>query len=99
MINIKEIEDILTSPIVFAIDKLLNELENSEDNNEKVFYESLKRSKEIWEKVNVYGIKTIGLIYEDFCNLLEEKKNIIFFTDNELRKFNKALKIMKAMEE
>lgn len=89
--------DIYTSPIEFAVKKTLETLGNSE--NDKIIAESLKRSAKMWEAIRIYGLSTCGLSYEEFCKQLDEKKNIIFLSDDELKSYNKSVKIMSALQE
>jgi hypothetical protein len=37
------------------------------------------------------------MTYEQFCEQLEHKKNIVFLSDDEVDAFNKAVKIMNAL--
>lgn len=89
--------DIFASPIDFAVKRTLETLGNSE--GDKIIAESLKRSAKIWEAIRIYGLSICGLTYEEFCEQLEEKKNIIFLSDNELEFYNKAVKIMNVLQE
>lgn len=89
--------DIYASPIEFAIKKTLGTLGNSE--NDKIVAESLKRSAKMWESIRIYGLSICGLTYEEFCKQFEEKKNIVFLSDDELESYNKAVKIMNALRE
>lgn len=79
--------DVLTGSINFALQKVLDEYENSSDKNDKIIYEMAKRSKTLWENVNVHGLQTIGLTYGQYCEQFKEKKNILFLTDSELADF------------
>lgn len=89
--------DIFTSPIDFALQKTIEQFENSDNNNDKIIYESLRRSKVMWENIRIYGLNICGMTYEEFCDQCDNKKNIIFLSDDELEDFNKAVKIMNVM--
>lgn len=89
--------DIFTSPIEFAISKTLETLGDTE--NDKIIKEALKRSEKMWEKIRIHGVSICGMTYEQFCKQFEKKKNIIFLSDEELEKYNKAVKIMNIVNE
>lgn len=89
--------DIFTSPIEFAIEKTLETLGDSE--NDRIIKESLRRSAKMWEVIRVHGLSICGMTYEKFLNQFEEKKNVIFMSDNELEVYNKAAKIMNVLNE
>lgn len=90
--------DIFTSPIDFALQETMKKFENSDDDNEKLLYEMLKRSKAIWDNITINGLGIIGMTYEQFCEQFEHKKNIVFLTDDEVVKFNKAVCIMEVLD-
>lgn len=89
--------DIFTSPIEFAIGKALETLGDCE--NDRIIKESLKRNAKMWEAIRVHGLSIYGMTYEQFCKQFEEKKNVIFMSDGELENYNKAVKIMNALNE
>lgn len=89
--------DIFTSPIDFALQESLKKFENIKNDNDKMIYESLRRSKAIWENIRIHGLEICGMTYEQFCDQCDKKKNIIFLSDDELEDFNKAVKIMNVM--
>lgn len=90
-------DDIFTSTIEFAIEKTLKALGDSE--GDRIIKESLRRSAKMWEAIRVHGLSICGMTYEQFCNQFEEKKNVIFMSDNELEVYNKAVKIMNVLNE
>ncbi len=89
--------DIFTSPIEFAIKKTIETLEDTED--DRIIKEGLRRSEKMWEAIRVHGLSICGMAYEQFCKQFEEKKNVIFMSDNELDFYNKAIKIMNVLDE
>lgn len=90
-------EDVFTSPIEFAIEKTLETLGDCE--NDRIIKESLKRSAKMWETIRVHGISICGMTYEQFCKQFEEKRNVIFMTDEELKQYNKAVRVMNVLNE
>ena len=90
--------DIFTSPIDFALQETMKQFENADNNNNKMIYESLRRSKTIWENIRIHGLDICGMTYEQFCDQCDKKKNIVFLSDDEVGNFNKALQIMNVMK-
>lgn len=90
--------DIFISPIDFALQETMKKFENADNENDKLLYEMLKRSKAIWDNITINGLGIIGMTYEQFCEQFEHKKNIIFLTDDEVAKFNKAVRIMEVLD-
>ena len=90
-------EDIFTSPIDFALQETMKQFENYDNDNDKMIYESLRRSRAMWENIRIHGLNISGMTYEQFCDQFEKKKNIIFMSDNEIKTFNKAVEIMDIM--
>ena len=42
--------DIFTSPIDFALQEMIKQFENYDNDNDKMIYESLRRSRAMWGK-------------------------------------------------
>ena len=89
--------DIFTMPIVFALQEAMKQFENCDNDSDKMIYESLRRSKAIWENIRIHGLNVSGMTYEQFCDQCEKKKNIVFLSDDEIEIFNKAVEIMNIM--
>ena len=89
--------DIFTSPIEFAIKKTIETLGDTED--ERIIKEGLRRSAKMWETIRISGISKCGMTYEQFCEQFEEKKNVIFMSDEELEVYYKAVKIINVLNE
>lgn len=87
--------DIFTSPIDFALQETMKKFENDEQS--RFIYESLRRSKVMWENIRINGIEIVGLTYEQFCDQFENKKNVVFLSDDEVKDLNKAFEIMRVM--
>lgn len=87
--------DIFTSPIEFALQEAIKRFEGDEEN--ELLYGALKRSEAMWENIKIHGLQICGLTYEQFCEQLENKKNIVFLSDDEVESFNKAVQIMNVM--
>lgn len=90
--------DVFTSPIDFALQEMIKQFENADNDNDKMIYESLRRSRAMWKNIRVYGLNICGMTYEQFCDQCDKKKNIVFLSDDEVKDFNKAIEIMKVMK-
>ena len=88
--------DIFTSPINFALQETIKKFENDEEN--KLLYEVLRRSMAMWENIRINGLEICGMTYEQFCEQLEKKKNVVFLSDEEVESFNKAIQIMSVIK-
>lgn len=89
--------DVFTSPIDFALQETMKRFENQNNDNDKLIYENLKRSKKIWENIKINGLEICGMTYEQFCEQCDRKKNIVFLSDDEIDDFNKAVEIMNVI--
>ena len=90
--------DIFTSPIDFALQETMKQFENADNDNDKMIYESLRRSRALWENIRIYGLGICGMTYEQFCDQCSIKRNIVFLSDDEVENFNNALQIMNVMK-
>ena len=89
--------DIFISPIESALQETMKKFENSEDDNDKLIYETLRRSKAMWENIEIHGLEICGMTYEQFCEQCNEKNHIVFLSDDEAENFNKAVEIMNVI--
>lgn len=85
--------NILTGPIEFALQETIKRFENPKSVNDIIARDSLMRSKEMWDRIRIYGIETTGNSYSQFVEQIEEKNNILFLTDEELERYNKAMRL------
>ena len=90
-------ENIFTSPIDFALQETIKQFEDSDKDNDKLIYNSLRRSQVMWENIKIHGLEICGMTYEQFCEQCNKKKNIVFLADDEVEDFNKAVQIMKVI--
>lgn len=90
-------QDIFAMAIEFAIDKTLEQYENSEDRNDNIVYRMLQASKPVWKNLYIHGLKMWGMTHERFLEQLKEKNNVIFLSDKEITDYNKAMKIIDVM--
>lgn len=89
--------DIFTSPIDYALKETMKQFENKNDGDSKLIYSALARSRAICEKIIINGINVYGMTFEQFCDQLDKKKNVIFLSDDEIEYYNKAVEIMNIM--
>ena len=54
--------DALTTPIEFALRKTMKEFEKSDDKNDKIIYEGLRRSMAVWESIKIRTMMTTSMI-------------------------------------
>lgn len=85
-------EDFLITPAIFALNKQIKTL-NLEDENDKIVYEALIRSRTTLENIKLHGIDIIGKSFQEFSDELKQKTNVVLMTDDELSKMNKALRL------
>ena len=90
--------DAFTAPIEFSLQKAIKEFEGSDDKNDKIIYEGLRRSMAVWEGIKIHNLQIYGVSYEQFCEQCKTKTNIVFLTDDEMQDINKAMRIIKVME-
>ena len=89
--------DTFTAPINFALQETMKRFENSDDVNDKIIYEGLRRSKAVWENIRIHGLDICGMTYEEFCDQFDKKKFIMFLSEDEVKDYNKAIEIMNIM--
>lgn len=85
--------------ILYAIDELMDKLCESEAQHEKLIYGLLKRSRVIWNSIRINGIEYAGATYDEFCKCCEEKRNILFLSDEEFEDYIKAMKLIEVLKE
>ena len=74
-------------------------IEKHKHDDNDFIYNALKRDKKMWETIRTCGLEMYGMSYEDFCKQCEKKRNIIFVSDDNLADYNKAVKIMRIINE
>ena len=72
-------------------------IEKYEDN--KFLCDAFKRSKAVWDKISIVGLKGCGMTYDELLERLEKHSNILFLTDDKMVNYNKARQIMDIMKE
>lgn len=95
MISVNDIVN--TTPISFSLHEILKRFEDSEYEDDKIIYNLLKRSKEMWDNLRINGLEMYGMSFEEFCDICKEKRNIVFLTDAERKNLNKAFEIMRIL--
>lgn len=86
-------KDVFVNTILFAIDKTIETLKDSESDGDQALVGMLRRSREPWHNSDIKGINAF-VSYEEFIEQLSSKKNIFFLTDEELNRCNKGIEIM-----
>ena len=93
----------LVAPSIQYLIKYLNQeiskFENSDEEYKQIIYEDLIRTKKLLENINVYGVQVLNISYDQYCDNLEERHNVLFLTDEEIQDIRKALKIYATIKE
>lgn len=93
----------LVAPVFEYLIKYLNQeipkYKDSDEEYKQIIYEDLIRTKKLLENIKVYGVQILNTSYEQYCENLEEKHNIVFLTDEEMQEIRKVLKIYAAIKE
>ena len=89
----------LTDPIDFALQSTIKQLDGRRSDAEKLVVEELKRSQAMWRTIRIYNLDNYGLTYEQFCEQCETKNNLLFLSNEELRKIAKIIKIISIFEQ
>ena len=90
---------ILKEAISFALEETMERFASAEDDGYKFVYSVLERSRAMWEKIRIGGLRNCGMSNEQFYEQLENKRNVIFLSDDEMERFNKAIQIMSVLNE
>lgn len=86
-------------PIYFAIENTIQQFEDPQDETEQMILELLKRSLEMWRTLQIHGLEMYEMTYEEFCKQCEEKHNIVFLSDEEIKEINTIRKVMHAIKQ
>lgn len=46
--------DICTSPVDFALQEAMKQVENAKEDHDLAIYEALKRSRKMWERIRIH---------------------------------------------
>lgn len=90
--------EFLKNAVLYAIQKEIEKHEGKDNESDGIIYETLIRSKAIMERLDICGLKNLGLSSEDFLEYMNDRPNIIFLTDAEKEEMDNALRIYRAIE-
>ena len=93
------INDEFTSTIALALRKAMEEYEGRTNEQGRILYRLYQGSAAIWDSLYIHGIELFGKTYEQFLEECKEKKNIVFLSDEELKDYNRAMKVIEFMKE
>lgn len=85
--------------LIKYLDQEIPKYKDSDEEYKQIVYEELIRTKKLLENIKVYGIQVLNTSYEQYCENLEEKHNILFLTDEEMQDIRNALKLYTAIKE
>ena len=88
---------IYENPLDFAIQTAIESLGDSAYDKRIKSY--LERSAKVYNAIIAHGISITGMTYGKFCDQFEQKRNVIFLSDEEMELFSKAIRIMNILDE
>lgn len=91
--------NLILRPVIRVIDAEINKLKDSSSDSKKLICQTLRRSKKLIESINIYNAKILGMSFEEFCDYIDSKNNILFLTYEELKRVNSALNIYDVVKE
>lgn len=93
---------LIAPPIQYLIKYLDQEIPKYKDSDEEykqIIHEDLIRTKKLLENIKVYGVQVLNTSYDQYCDNLEERHNILFLTDEEIQDVRNALKLYTTIKE
>lgn len=89
----------ITNVIEYALDKLINDLEDKNDESSNMIKESAKRTKKLIQHIRIYNVEYVGLTFEKFTEQLNEKPNIYLLSDKQLEEIKTIIKLTNILDE
>lgn len=90
--------DFLLKPAVYAINQILPEYRNAEEEHKKIILLGLMRAKALLKKIDVLGVECIGKSYTKYLEGVSGKKHIMLLTDEELQNYYAAVRVYDAIK-
>ena len=85
--------------LIKYLDQEIPKYKDSDEEYKQIVYEELIRTKKLLENIKVYGIQVLNTSYDQYCENLEERHNILFLTDEEMQDVRNALKLYTTIKE
>lgn len=85
--------------LIKYLDQEIPKYKGSDEEYKQIVYEELIRTKKLLENIKVYGIQVLNTSYDQYCDNLEERHNILFLTDEEMQDIRNALKLYTTIKE
>lgn len=85
--------------LIKYLDQEIPKYKDSDEEYKQIIHEDLIRTKMLLENIKVYGVQVLNTSYEQYCENLEERHNILFITDEEMQDIRNALKLYTAIKE
>ena len=85
--------------LIKYLDQEIPKYKDSDEEYKQIIYEELIRTKKLLENIKMYGVQVLNISYDQYCDNLEERHNVLFLTDEEIQDIRKALKIYAAIKE
>lgn len=92
--NVYYDKDIFVNTILFAIDKAIESIKDSDSNHDALLVGMLRRSRVAWHNANIEGLRTVGMTYDQFIDYISDKRNVLFLSDSEMESCYKGIEIM-----
>lgn len=90
--------EFLKNAVLYAIKKEMEKHEEKDNECDGIMFETLRRSKTVMERLNIWGLKILSMSNEEFFKYINDRPNIIFLTDAEKEEMDNALRIYRAIE-
>lgn len=90
--------EFLKNAVLYAIKKEMEKHEEKDNECDGIMFETLRRSKAVMERLNIWGLKILSMSNEEFLKYINDRPNIIFLTDAEKEEMDNALRIYRAIE-
>ena len=84
---------------VYAIDREIKQHEGREEDFHKIIYAGLLRSRTVLEALKINNLQVVNMSYEEFCEQVEDKTEVVFMTREEAEEMREALKLYRKIRE
>ena len=91
--------DEFSSTIALALREMMKRFEGKDDEHSIIMYRCLQGSEEVFRNLYIAGIELFGKTHERFLEELKEKRNVVFLSDDEIKDYNRAMKVVEFMKE
>ena len=86
-------------PVLKVLDDEIEKYEKQDDEASKIVYQCLIRGRVILENLEIYGVNSIGMTYEEFAEYVNKKRHVLFMDDEDMKRMKKALDMYNAIKQ